>query len=159
MIAARMKLQDSLALSLNSPVRDKRYDQRATSAPTSSGFMQSFDAGSERQGNLTSFQLEQEHEEEPAWQGSGQCESDERRDDADDEYRAADDGCSREQDWRLSSGSKTWSESADAERPFTQSLGGHIYADSGGDGNEVTDSPCRSAHSEGLGSRVQVVRV
>jgi hypothetical protein len=161
-IAARMKLQDSLALSLNSPVRDKQHQQRATSAPSSSGFMRGFAAGIERQGQETTFQLEQEHEEEAAWREGGQYEPDDSRDDAVDEYGAGDEGRGREQEWRLSTGSQTWTESADAERPFTQSLGGHRYADSGGSrgyGSEVLESSGRSARSEGLGSRVQVVRV
>ncbi len=154
-IMARIKLQDSLTLSLNSPLREKQQQQqRAATAPSSSGQVQNL--GSQRE-EASFFHLEQEH-------GDGQSEIDyddnlsqngPNDDDHCNGFRNGD-GESQGQVWRLSVDSDWQNGEADADRPFTQSLGD---ADSGGSRNRFLRSSGGSASSRDLGSRVQVAHL
>jgi hypothetical protein len=150
--SARMKLQDSLALSLDSPLRDNRSQRRSTTAPSSSQYMRSY----ERQEQGASLQLEQQNEEKKIRDYCGDNISSHYPDDVEN-CDGIDGNSSPGQVWRMSADSQRWSESADAERPFTQSLGDRHHAESGGDGFQETSN--RSVWSGGAGRRVQVIRV
>jgi hypothetical protein len=152
---ARIKLQDSLALSLNSPMRDKQQQQqqRVASAPSFSGFTRIAVNGSARQVEGPSFQLEQQPLETRGSRDSGAH----GHGSFDSSNGVGAGGHMQGEVWRLSTDSEWWSESADAERPFTQSLGDRDIGDtpgSGGVDNGVSSG--RSASSGSLGRRVQV---
>jgi hypothetical protein len=152
--SARMKLQDSLALSLDSPLRDNRSQRRST-APSSSQYMRS----DERQEQGAALQLEQQYEEKKIGDYCVDNMSRHYPDDVDN-CDEIDGSSSPGQVWRMSADSQRWSESADAERPFTQSLGDRRHADcaeSGGDGFQETSG--RSVWSGGAGRRAQAIRV
>jgi hypothetical protein len=150
-----MKLQDSLALSLDSPLRDNGRQRRSTTAPSSSQYTRSY----ERQEQEASLQVEQQHEEKKIGDYCGDEISRHYADDVEN-CDGIDGNSSPGQVWRMSADSQRWSENADAERPFTQSLGDRHNADcaeSGGDGFQETSS--RSVWSGGAGRRVQVILV
>jgi hypothetical protein len=152
-----MKLQDSLTLSLNSPLREKQQQQRAATAPSSSGQVQRIASQRAAQEEASFFHLEQEHGD-----GQGEIDSDDNLsqhgpDDVDhcNGFRNGD-GESQGGVWRLSVDSDWRNGDAEADRPFTQSLGD---ADSGGSRNRFLRSSGGSASSRDLGSRVQVRRL